>query len=78
MLENAEVPKGTNDIMKKKEDKTDPRYRMGNTALNFPDEDNAGEDKIYISVAVRGQLQIRTAKTKDGELSTGYSFVSLT
>ncbi|POM79041.1 Crinkler (CRN) family protein [Phytophthora palmivora] len=65
MLENGEVPKGVSDIMKKKENKMDPRYRIGNITFNFLDDYDAGEDEIHES----------KAKIKDGESSTGYSFV---
>jgi hypothetical protein len=54
MLENGEVPEGISAVMKKRENKMDPRYRIGNAAFNFPDEDDAGEDEIHVLVAVPG------------------------
>ncbi|KAJ0404573.1 hypothetical protein ATCC90586_004869 [Pythium insidiosum] len=45
MLENGEIPKGINDIMKEKDNKMDPSYRVRNTAFGFPDED-AAEDGV--------------------------------
>ncbi|KAG2981931.1 hypothetical protein PC119_g20915 [Phytophthora cactorum] len=50
MLENGEVPKGINDIVKKKENKMDPSYRVRNKAFGFPDQDEDEDGEIHVLV----------------------------